>query len=383
MNLRATFANWLLPPSTPGGWTMRGAAGPAPAVPVNEFSALALPVVYACVQRISSPLAMFPVDVFRDREFQPDHVVSRLLNRAPNPYMAPRTLRKTATAGALLWGNGYVEIQRDGAGRPVGLWPLLPWATHPDRREDRLTFRTNIDGRSFEIDHSDVLHVMDFSLDGYVGLSPIQQARAAVGLAQAAESFGSKFFANDAKSGGFLQIPGKISAKAGENIRRSMDEQGGLDNAHRIKVLEEGMKYVATTISPDDAQFLSTREFQIGEMARMYNVPLFLLQHSEPGTVWGSGMEQMHTAFVVHSLSPWTNVWEQEINRKMFSEDELDQGYFAKFNMDALLRGDSAGRAAYYNAGITAGWLTIPEAREMEDLDALPDSNTPGLAEQV
>jgi HK97 family phage portal protein len=381
MNLRSMLTNWLLPPNTPGGWTVRGVGGPTPALPVNEFSALALPVVYACVQRLSTPLAMFPVEVFRGREFQPDHPVARLLNIQPNPFMAPRTLRKTTMAGALLWGNGYVEVQRDGAGRPVALWPLLPWATCPDRQEDKLTYRTVIDGTSFPLDHSDVLHLMDFTLDGYVGLSPIQQARAAVGLAQAAESFGSKFFANDAKSGGFLQMPGKLSAKASDNIRRSMDEQGGLDNAHRIKILEEGAKYVATTISPDDAQFLSTREFQIGEMARMYNVPLFLLQHSEPGTVWGSGMEVMNTAFVVHSLSPWAVAWEQEINRKMFTEAEQDQGYFAKFNMDALMRADSAGRAAYYGAGITAGWLTVAEAREMEDLDALPSTgDTPGLA---
>lgn len=357
-------------PIVTGGWTLRAHTGPVPAVPVSEVSALTLPVVFACVQRISNPLGLFPVDVFQDDSKRPvpGHPVSRLLNRTPNLFMAPRTLRKTVSAGTLLWGNGYVEIQRDGAGRPVGLWPLLPWTTYAERIEERLVYRTTIEAQNFQIDHSDVLHLMDLSLDGYTGVSPIQQARAAVGLAQAAETFGGKFFSNDAKSGGFIQHPAKLSPKAKDNLGRSFEEAGGLDNAHRIKVLEEGAKYISTTIPPDDAQFLATREFQIGEIARIYNVPLFLLQHSEPGTVWGSGMEQLATAFVVYTLMPWATAWEQEINRKLFSEREQESGYHVKFNMETLLRGDSAGRAAYYHSGLTDGWLTVPEVREMEDL---------------
>jgi len=370
--------------SDPNHWIIRAVGmKTASGIIVNEFSALNLPVVYACVGRISNPIGMFPVQVFRRgkngaAEEDPKHPLNAILRRRPNPYMNARTLKKTGQAHALLWGNAYIEIQRNNRGEPIGLWPLLPWATNPERQADELRYRTIIDGKSFMLPDYDVLHVMDLSLDGYCGLSQIQLARSAVGLAQAAEKFGEKFFANDAKSGGFLLHPGKLGQKAFQNIADSFQEQqGGLDNAHRVKVLEEGMKYVATTIPPEDAQFLSTRTFQIGEIARIYNVPLFLLQSNEKDTSWGTGLEQMMTAFVVHTLQPWTEAWEQEINWKCFTEQEREKGYFVKFNMNALLRGDMAARAAFYGAGITDGWLLRSEVREKEDLPPVDGLDVP------
>jgi len=351
-------------------------------VTVSEYSALNLPVVYACVNRISNPIAMFPLQIFRtgaDGEAVEDrnHRLNAILRSRPNPFMNTRDLKKTGQAHACLWGNGYQEIQRNGAGEAIALWPLLPWSTSPDKSTDQLRFKTVIDGKTFTLPAQDVVHVMDISLDGYCGLSPIQQARSAVGLAQAAETYGEKFFANDARSGGFLQHPGKLSTKAKDNITDPIEEKTGLDNAHRIKVLEEGMKFVSTTIPPDDAQFLSTREFQIGEIARMYNVPLFLLQHSEPGTVWGSGMEQMMIAFVVHTLEPWTTAWESEYNLKLFSEAERAAGYYVKFNMNALLRGDMKARSDYYASGIQNGWMTREWAAKKEDMPSYPGLEIP------
>lgn len=377
--MQSLFAS-LFGPSQPTSandhWIVRAfGSRTASGVTVSEYSALNLPVVYACVNRISNPIAMFPLQIFKMVDGEPvqdsQHRLNQVLRVRPNPVMNTRDLKKTGQAHACLWGNAYQEIQRNGAGEVAGLWPLLPWATHPKKDGDRLRFVTNIDGQSFSLPAENVIHVMDLSLDGYVGLSPIQQARSAVGLAQAAEVYGEKFFANDARSGGFLQHPGKLSTKAKDNIADAIEEKTGLDNAHRIKVLEEGMKFIPTTIPPDDAQFLSTREFQIGEIARMYNVPLFLLQHSQPGTVWGSGMEQMVIAFIVHALEPWTTAWEAEYNLKLFSEAERAQGYFVKFNMNSLLRGDMAARAAFYASGISAGWLLPSEARRKEDLPAV------------
>lgn len=369
--------------SDPNHWIVRAfGARTKSGILVNEWSALNLPVVYACVGRISNPIGMFPIQVFR-READgtavedKDHKLNTILRRRPNPYMNARTLKKTGQAHALLWGNAYLEIQRNNRGEVVGLWPLMPWATHPDRKDDTLQYRTVIDGTSFTLPDENVIHVMDLSLDGYCGLSQICLARAAVGLAQAAEQFGEKFFANDARSGGFLQHPGKLGDKAVSNIQNSFEEQGGLDNAHRVKVLEEGMKYISTTIPPDDAQFLSTRQFQIAEIARIYNVPLFLLQENTKDTSWGSGLEQMMIAFVVHTLQPWTEAWEQEINWKCFTEKEREQGYFVKFNMNALLRGDMAARAEFYKGGITDGWMLRSEARDKEDLPPVEGLDVP------
>lgn len=359
-------------------WVVRMLGGKtASGINVSEHSAMNLPAVYACVNRIANPIAMFPMQVFRpdgqgDAIEQPDHRVAKLLKRRPNPFMNIRDLKKTGQSHACLWGNAYQEIQRNGAGEAVALWPLMPWSTWPDKSGDSLRFRTTVDGQTFSLPSDNVIHVMDVSLDGFTGLSTIQQARNAVGLAVAAERYGEKFFANNATAGGFMQHPGKLSTKAKDNIRDDVEKQGGLDNAHRIKVLEEGMKFVPTTIPPDDAQFLSTREFQISEIARIYNVPLFLLQHSEPGTVWGSGMEQMLIAFIVHAIEPWTTAWEAEYNLKLFSQAEQDQGFFVKFNMNSLLRGDMTARAAFYESGIDAGWLTPAEARRKEDMPRSP-----------
>lgn len=384
----ASHDNWIVR-ALGGGKTWSSAA-------VSEYTALQLPTIYACVNRIANPLAQFPLKIMQPGDGGSgavevtDHPLSLRLGLRPNDFMSSRTLRKTAQGHALLWGNGYVEIERDGGGRAVGLYPLLPWATHPERDGENLVYRTNIDGREFRIDQGDVLHIMDLSQDGYTGLSPITQARNAIGLAQALEEFGGKFFANDAKSGGFLMHPGRLSATAVGNIggpKRAaqedggspgarLEKQGGLDNAHRVKVLEEGMKFIQTTIPPEDAQFLGTRLMQIGEIARMYDVPLILLQSHDGTPSWGTGIEQLMIGFVRQTIQPWVVAWEQEMNWKLFTEEERSNGYYVKFNMNALLRGDMTARSQFYREMFAVGGISPNQICELEDMDPIgPDGD--------
>lgn len=396
-NLVAAAFGQSQPVSAPDNWLIRAIGGgkTAAGVTVVESTALQLPVVYACVNRISNPIARFPVKIMRAKqgggvEEATDHPLFVRLGLRPNEFMSSRTLRKTVQAHALLWGNGYVEIERNNKGQAVNLWPLLPWATSPQREDDRLFYRTSIGGRQFRIDQGDVLHIMDLSQDGYVGLSPIAMAREALGLAKALETFGGKFFANDAKSGGFLLHPGKLSGNAHQNLRgpngdkrpdpanpaSRLDVQGGLDNAHRVKVLEEGMKFVQTTIPPEDAQFLGTRVAQIGEIARMYDVPLILLQSHDGVPSWGAGIEQLMIGFVRQTIDPWVSAWEQELNWKLFTEEERERGYYVKFNMNALLRGDMAARGAFYKALFEVGAITPNQICGLEDWEpAGPDGD--------
>lgn len=378
--------------SASDGWVVRALGGSKTnaGVAVSEHNARQLTAVYACVNRIANPLARFPVEIRRPKagggtEVVTDHPLSDRLGARPNDFMSSRTLRKTVQGHALLWGNGYCEIERNGGGQAVNLWPLLPDRTRPVRRGERLVYATTIDKESFDLDHNDVLHVMDQSHDGYIGLSPIAQAREALGLAFATQEFGAKFFANDAKSGGFLMHPGKLGPQAQANLkgpngeRRSNPEnpgervgqQGGLDNAHRVKVLEEGMKFVSTTIPPEDAQFLGTREMQIAEIARIYDVPLVLLQSHEKSTSWGSGIEQLMIGFVRQTIDPWVHAWEQEMSWKLFTEDERSRGYYVKFNMNALLRGDMAARAAFYQAMFNVAGLSPNMILGLEDMDGI------------
>jgi HK97 family phage portal protein len=394
LNLMAAAAGASQSVGDPNHWLLRiiGGGKTDAGMDVSEHSALYLPVVYACVNRIANPLAQFPVGIFEKQAgggsvAVTQHPLSGRLGLRPNDFMSSRTLRKTVQGHALLWGNGYCEIERNGRGEAVGLYPLLPWNTTPKRENGRLRYHTVIDGHNFPIDHDNVLHVMDLSQDGYVGRSQIALARQAVGMALAMEKFGGKFFANDAKSGGFLMHPGKLSGQAMQNLGGKkedappdspgarLEKQGGLDNAHRVKVLEEGMRFIQTTIPPEDAQFIGSREFQIAEFARMYDVPLVLLQSQQGTTAWGTGIEQLMIGFVRQTISPWIGAWEQEYNWKLFTSPERERGLYVKHNMNAIMRGDMAGRAAYYSQALGSGggrgWMTQNEVRELEEQDRM------------
>lgn len=382
------------PLSSPSGWFVRMIGGKTNAgVAVSEHSALKLPVVYACVNRIGNPISWFPLRMYRRKRrgkgnelVTPDmHPFASRLGVRPNDLMSSRTVRKTTQAHALLWGNGYQEIERNGRGQAVGLYPLLPDRTAPVRENGDHHYRTTINGRQVRLDPDNVVHIMDQSQDGYVGISQIAMAREAVGMGLAMEAFGGKFFANDAKSGGFLMHPGRLTTNARQNIRgrdgeqrpavenpaAGLEAQGGLDNAHRVKVLEEGMKFISTTIPPEDAQFLGSREFQIAEIARIFDVPLILLQSHEKTSSWGSGIEQLMIGFIRQTVGPWVDAWEQELNWKLFTDDEKDQGYFVKFNMNALLRGDMKTRADFYQKIFGVGGFSPNRILQLEDEDEI------------
>lgn len=382
--------------ASPGGWLMRAIGGGRTnaGVAVTEHSALRLTPIYACVNRISNPVAWFPLGMYRTRPSggkeriaagtgPGQHPFASRIGVRPNDLMSSRTVRKTSQAHALLWGNGYLEIERNRRGQGVGLYPLLPDRTGPVRRNGEHWFETTIDGRRHRLDPDNVLHIMDQSQDGFVGMSQIALHREAVALGLATETFGGKFFANDAKSGGFLLHPGRLGPQAHKNLagkdgeRREnpenpgsrLQDQGGLENAHRVKVLEEGMKFIQTTIPPEDAQFLGTREFQIAEIARIFDVPLILLQSHEKTTSWGSGIEQLMIGFIRQTVGPWIDAWEQELNWKLFTDDEKAEGYYVKFNMNALLRGDMKTRAEFYSKIFAVGGFSPNRILQLEDED--------------
>lgn len=358
------------------GWRIVGGRTKSPAgLYVSEFTALNLPTVYACMNRISNPLAGVPLRLFRRNakggsDPVTDHPLSNFGMRA-NEFMSSRTFRKTVQTHSLLWGNGYAEIQRDESGRAIGFWPIPPDTCWPSWENNALVYRVALNGKSIILDSVDVIHLMDVSTNGYLGTSPIQRAAAAVGLAQAAETFGSKFFANDAKSGGFLMHPATLSPAARQNIAESITQEGGIKNAHRVKILEEGMKYVDTQVPPEAAQFLGTRLFQVAELARIYDVPLILLQSTENTTAWGSGIEQLMIGFVRQTIKPWVDAWEQELNHKCFTDAERAEGLYLKFNLNGLLRGDSQQRSHFYSTLFNLAAISPNEIRALEDMESI------------
>lgn len=213
-----------------------------------------------------------------------------------------------------------------------------------------------------------MLHIPGLGFDGLVGYSPIAVAKNAIGLSIATEEYGAKFFANGATPGGILEYSGVI--KDPDSVRGAWNRGfGGSSNSSKVAVLEEGMKYTPISISPDEAQFLDTRKFQISEIARIFRVPPHLIGDLEHSTF--SNIEQQSLEFVTYSLQPWLVRWEQGICRALLSEDEK-KDYFAKFNVDGLLRGDYQSRMSGYATARQNGWMSANDIRELENLDRIP-----------
>ena len=349
---------------------------------VNERSAMQMTAVYSCVRILAEAVAGLPLHLYRykedgGKEKALDHPLYLLLHDEPNPEMSSFVFRETLMTHLLLWGNAYAQIIRNGRGEVMALYPLMPDRMAVDRDDKGqlyYEYTTSADdapiskGSIVRLKPSDVLHIPGLGFDGLVGYSPIAMAKNAIGLAIATEEYGSKFFANGAQPSGVLEHPGTI--KDPQRVRDSwMSQFGGSANSNKIAVLEEGLKYTPISISPEQAQFLETRKFQINEIARIFRVPPHMVGDLEKSSV--SNIEQQSLEFVKYTLEPWLVRWEQSIQRTLFSADEKKR-YFVRFNVEGLLRGDYASRMNGYAVGRQNGWMSANDIRELENLDRIP-----------
>lgn len=342
--------------------------------PVNERTALQMTTVYACVRVISETVASLPLHVYRytdegkERDYK--HPLYRILHDEPNSEMTSFVFRETLMTHLLLWGNAYAQIIRNGRGDVAALYPLLPDRMRVDRDEARqLFYEYTKDGVVHLLKPWDVLHVPGLGFDGIMGYSPIAVSKNAIGLAIAAEEYGSKFFSNGATPTGVLTHPGKVGSPAA--LRASWNEAyGGSKNAGRVAILEEGMKFEKVSIPNDEAQFLESRKFQVSEICRIYRVPPHMIGDLEKATF--SNIEHQAISFATHTIRPWAVRWEQAMNRALLPEREK-AGHFIKFNLDGLQRGDYKTRMEGYAIGRQNGWLNANDIRELEDLNPIPD----------
>ena len=356
--------------------------GSATGKQVNERSAMQMTAVYSCVRILAEAVAGLPLHLYRykedgGKEKALDHPLYLLLHDEPNPEMSSFVFRETLMTHLLLWGNAYAQIIRNGRGEVMALYPLMPDRMAVDRDDKGqlyYEYTTSADdapiskGSIVRLKPSDVLHIPGLGFDGLVGYSPIAMAKNAIGLAIATEEYGSKFFANGAQPSGVLEHPGTI--KDPQRVRDSwMSQFGGSANSNKIAVLEEGLKYTPISISPEQAQFLETRKFQINEIARIFRVPPHMVGDLEKSSF--SNIEQQSLEFVKYTLEPWLVRWEQSIQRILFSADEKKR-YFVRFNVEGLLRGDYASRMNGYAVGRQNGWMSANDIRELENLDRIP-----------
>jgi len=346
--------------------------GTASGKTVNERTAMQTTAVYACVRILAETIASLPLNVYRStdsgKEKAIDHQLYYLLHDEPNPEMTSFVFRETLMSHLLLWGNAYAQIIRDGRGKVLALYPLLPDRMTVDRTtEGQLYYEYRRDTGYVILRPEDILHIPGLGFDGLVGYSPIAMAKNAIGMAIATEEYGGKFFANGASPGGVLEHPGVVKEPA--RIRESWNAvYQGSGNAHRVAVLEEGMKFQPIGIPPEQAQFLETRKFQTEEICRIFRVPPHLVANLDKATF--SNIEHQSISFVVHTIRPWLVRLEQGMNKALLSPSEKGR-YFVGFVVDGLLRGDYASRMQGYAIGIQNGFLSPNDVRSLENMNVI------------
>jgi HK97 family phage portal protein len=305
-----------------------------------------------------------------------DHWLYQLLAKRPNRFQNPFEWREMLQGHLALRGNAYNQIITNPKGEVVELMPL-----HPDRvrlellqsGEYRYRF-TDRFGKESILPRGEVWHLRGLSSDGLMGMSPIELARESLGMALAAQDYGSRFFANDAKpTGGWIEFPGSFKdSEAKKVFLESYQQAQSGPNRGKVLVLENGMKFHEVGVTNKDAQFLELRKFQITDVARLFRVPPHMIGDLDRATF--SNIEQQSLEFVMHTMTPWAERWEASIESELLLEcDDIE----VEFDFANLMRGDAASRASYYQSGIQNGWLTRNEARIAENLNPLEGLDEP------
>jgi HK97 family phage portal protein len=364
--------------SDPDRWLIEYAGGhpTASGMTITERTAVQISGVYRAVNLISDSLAISPLQLFEKqtegRKQITDHPLAKVLKH-PNEEMTAFTFRKTIEAHALLWGNGYAEIERNGGGEVMALWPLRPDRTFPRRMENgKLVYAARADkGPEVILQPFDVLHVVGYTYDGLRGLSPVALHRETLGLSSATQDYGARFFGNDARPGGILKTPGIMNKMARDRLKESWEEahRGGV-NSHRVVVAEQGLEWQSIGMPNEDAQFLQTRVFQLSEIARIFGVPLHKLAELSHATF--SNIEHQSIEYVKDAVMPWACAWEEEIERKCLNPVDQDRLY-VEHNLDGQMRGDMESRYKAYQIAIQTGMRSPDDVGELENWNPQPN----------
>ena len=344
---------------------------------VTESTALTYSAVWCAVNLISGTIASLPLHLMQRKgerkRLADDRLMYQVMHDQANPYMTALVCREVLMAHVLTWGNGYAEIVRNGYGEVMELWPVPPHRVKPEMRAGGLVYRVRLDQHPEVILPADkMLHVHGLGYDGFVGYSPVSIARKSLGLGMAMETFGARYFGNGTHLGAIVSHPGKLSQQAHDNLQTSLvNAYSGLGNTHKLLLLEEGMSVQKYGIPPNDSQFLESRQFQIPEVARWFNLPPHKLKDLTRSSF--SNIESEQISFVTDSILPWLVRLEAAYNTQLLTAgDRGDYGrgrLYYKHSVEGLLRGDNASRASFYQTMWNIGAMSVNEIREKEDLD--------------
>lgn len=399
MSLRERLAHWLLGPapvaetkadaavtSTLGGlgwpqpmlYAALGGYASNTGVPVTPWTALQSMAVYGCIRAISQDIAMLKPFIRRRligggyrREVQ--HPLNKLFRR-PNRWQTWFEFTGYAVTSLCLRGNAFIVVERDRDANPIELVPIAPdRATIMLSDDGELYYRINSRrlGYGLVVPPDDMIHIKNTSVDGYVGVSPIALAQDAIGLALATQQHGGILFRQGGQIGGVISHPGMLSKEASDRIANSWREtHAGVQNAHKVAILEEGMKFDKIAITNEEAQFLETRRFQVIDICRMFSVPPHRLGELDKATL--NNIEQQNQQYVDSALKPTVTSIEQLFDHHLLFDDERAM-LECKFDFDDMTRGDLKTRYEAYQIGTLNGWLNRNEVRAKENYDPIDD----------
>jgi HK97 family phage portal protein len=345
---------------------------------VNDERSLQIATVFACVRLISSVTAGLPLDVYETKndnrtKVGMDNLLARLLRYSPNQYMTAVEFREAMTMQLCYYGNSYAHIERNGAGDVISLLPLMSVNMDVRLENERVVYRYKRDTEYADFKPSEIFHLKGFGFNGLVGLSPIAFAAKTAGVAVAMEDQQREFYANGAKSPQLLMTgDGKVLNKEQRaQLEENFKEISGGPVRKRLWILEGGFTTQAIGVSPQDAETMSARKFQVSELARFFGVPPHMVGDVEKSTSWGTGIEQQNLGFLQYTLSPYLNRWEYAIERWLLKPTQVGRLH-AEHNLEGLLRGDSTARANYLKTNVDSGLLTVNEGRRLDNRPPLP-----------
>ncbi|WP_288502614.1 phage portal protein [uncultured Pseudomonas sp.] len=349
----------------------------ASGIKVTTKAALSISMVWSCVKILSESLSGLPLKLYDDKDGKRAMVggkdrAQRLLNK-PNPYMTRLNFLKFVVVNMALRGNAFALIERNIHGDPIGLIPLDGRTVSIDTDEDLLYMVTPSNGDPFPVSPENMLHFKLFSMDGITGLSPIEHQAETMGLAKAGQRWSARFMRKGGFTGGYVIYEQFLTEAQQAMVMKKFPDvrKADADDMGKMAVLQGNPKIVPAGISQKDAQFIESQQFQEEALAGIYGVPLWLANRAGKTSIMGSNLEQQLTGYITFGLKPYIDAVEDELNDKLFRTTTR----FVEFVVEGLLRADSAGRAAYFQAALGgsggSGWLSIDEVREKENYPPL------------
>ena len=370
------------PVLNPGFWEVFGGGnGTEAGESISDATAMQITTVFACIRVLAESVASLPIKLYRvapeGRIQDTVHPLSFLLSTAPNEEQTSFSFVETMVAHLALTGNSYAQIERNSDGLPIALWNLQPRQTEPYRLPTGMLAYKTTDGegpgQSRILSAKDVLHIPLTSWDGICGLSPIMQAKRALGLSIAAEKYGSRLFTNGAVPQLTLTSDVKVKPEDKLKMRQDWEDMHSGVNQHRLAVIDQGMKVEKLSVTNEEAQFLELRQFTRTELAAIFKVPAHMV--GDVQKLSNSNVESMNLAFLIDTLRPYLSRIEAEMAKKLLPRDAGKVSDFqVLFDTTERLRGDTASRTSTAATGRQWGWLTGNDVRRSMGLnDAGPE----------